>query len=300
MRLAGALWACCLCLYAGVGGSALTVPTLPHLRQRLSSALQSVREDAGDAVAGLLSPPDRLLAEAPIPEGERVFAIHGWRWHSRSVARDAGRLSAAAGEESRRADAGAAPEEAQRAIARLSAGVEFLWGFSWRGLRGIESELYFPWLRERLPAAARPRLDGFEEDRRAVESIGRELEELLRRCGATDGEEVGTSLQRISTLAQGFEERVRRLTVEQESYLVPLVAAYVRESEQKRFNMKVIASLGILKSRTFLVSFSETIKGDAAEEELFRKNIPRVARALVPRWRDQLYLPKTRCLEPLP
>eukprot|EP00965_Chrysotila_dentata_P039979 1327904-Pleurochrysis_carterae.AAC.4 len=40
----------------------------------------------------------------------------------------------------------------------------------------------------------------------------------------------------------------------------------------------------------------EVIAGNSAEERRFRQQVPAAARMMIPRWRRQLYLPKTECL----
>ena len=41
---------------------------------------------------------------------------------------------------------------------------------------------------------------------------------------------------------------------------------------------------------------AEAINGDDAELLQFKRQIPKVARMMLPRWRRKLYLPRTECL----
>lgn len=59
----------------------------------------------------------------------------------------------------------------------------------------------------------------------------------------------------------------------------------------------VISSLGIFKSRVHLVSMAEAVRGDATEETKFKNQIPGIAQAFLPRWREKLYRPLAVCLE---
>uniref|UniRef100_A0A7S1TYY3 Uncharacterized protein n=1 Tax=Phaeomonas parva TaxID=124430 RepID=A0A7S1TYY3_9STRA len=263
---------------------------------RRPASLQDTLEESARRYIGF----GDAMASAPVSLMERTFLIHGWRWHSRSVARDANRLQAAAKEEERAWKKGADQADLVASFERLEQGYDFLWNFSFTQLRAIEMDLYFPWLRKNLPRSVHPQLDAFERERREIETVGRKLgDEIGNGAKRANGRgDAGAALARVSSLASDLERRVLELTTTQEACFVPLVSAYVSAAEQRRFNFKVISSLGILKSRVFLVSFAETIKGDKGEEALYRENIPKVAQALVPRWRKQLYEPKTQCLEP--
>ena len=49
-------------------------------------------------------------------------------------------------------------------------------------------------------------------------------------------------------------------------------------------------------SRVHLCGMAEAINGDDAELLQFKRQIPKVARMMLPRWRRKLYLPRTECL----
>lgn len=42
---------------------------------------------------------------------------------------------------------------------------------------------------------------------------------------------------------------------------------------------------------------AEAIKDDPREWDFFQKQIPQVARVLIPIWKTRLYQPKTQCLD---
>jgi hypothetical protein len=60
---------------------------------------------------------------------------------------------------------------------------------------------------------------------------------------------------------------------------------------------QVIANLGLLDSRIHLVGMADAVMEDSSELENFKRQIPRIAQMLIPRWREKLYLPRARCLE---
>ena len=90
---------------------------------------------------------------------ERDFLINGWRWHSQSVLRDLGRFRRVAEQEL------SLISSSSSSSSRLPECFSFLWGFSWAALMRIESELFFPWLRQKLPEEAWAPLDKLDKDR---------------------------------------------------------------------------------------------------------------------------------------
>ena len=93
-----------------------------------------------------------------------------------------------------------------------------------------------------------------------------------------------------------IEQLAGRVYARTERTLVPGVAAYVPRPEQERFNDKVLKYLGVWPSRVHLCGMAEAINGDDAELLQFKRQIPKVARMMLPRWRRKLYLPRTECL----
>ena len=83
------------------------------------------------------------------------------------------------------------------------------------------------------------------------------------------------------------------------TFLVPAIALIVPESEQKSFNNKVLMSLGILDSRLHLVGMHEAVwkSNNSKEKELFKRAIPSIPQMMIPRWKRNLYEPRTKVLD---
>ncbi|GAB5037509.1 Hypothetical protein NocV09_08400020 [Nannochloropsis oceanica] len=245
-----------------------------------------------------------LLDKGPVPGPQREFLINGWRWHSRSVLRDVRRFKEVAKRERRELMTGV------EGPSRLPACYDFFWSFSWVALLKIESDIFYPFLRKTLPKDLRPVLDDLEEQGRQVATLGQRLGLVLQafRDPSSSPSSPPPSLPSSSSshlarlddalaLAGELEVRAEGLIDQQEEVLVPVVAAYLTGREQKKFNNKVIASLGIFNSRVHLVSMAEAVRGDAVEEMKFKGQIPGIAQALLGRWRERLYRPLAVCLE---
>lgn len=82
----------------------------------------------------------------------------------------------------------------------------------------------------------------------------------------------------------------------EETFLVPVVAQLVPDSEQKAFNNRVIRKLGILHSRLHLVSMHEAVQHDEAEQRLFQETIPAIPQMMIPRWKRLMYEPRVGIL----
>lgn len=84
-----------------------------------------------------------------------------------------------------------------------------------------------------------------------------------------------------------------------ESLIVPALSHVVPTKIQKSFNNKVLLSLGILESRLHLVGMHDAVweSGMDVEKKMFDSEIPYVARVMIERWRQSLYLPKAGALE---
>lgn len=109
------------------------------------------------------------------------FHIHGWRWHTSSLIREARRFCTLA----QRAQS-AQGEDALNSIAEaLQAAAEYVIGFNMKGLHRIEADLMFPWMREKLTkteSIPREASDGFdvamtqlENDRKQLTNIGESI-----------------------------------------------------------------------------------------------------------------------------
>lgn len=103
----------------------------------------------------------------------------------------------------------------------------------------------------------------------------------------------------IARDAAELEVVARSMMTTENSLLVPSVAAVVPEGEQKSFNNKVLRSLGILDSRLHLVGMHEAVweSNIAEEKEMFKKAIPSIPQRMIPRWKRNLYIPRTSVLD---
>ena len=85
----------------------------------------------------------------------------------------------------------------------------------------------------------------------------------------------------------------------QETLIVPAISRVVPSKVQKSFNNKVLLNLGILESRVHLVGMHDAVweSGMEVEKEKFQHEIPYVARMMIERWRQSLYVPKAGALD---
>ncbi|KAL7542736.1 hypothetical protein ACHAXR_012033 [Thalassiosira sp. AJA248-18] len=85
----------------------------------------------------------------------------------------------------------------------------------------------------------------------------------------------------------------------QETLIVPAIARVVSSKVQKSFNSKVLLNLGLLESRLHLVGMHDAVweSGIEAEKRKFEHEIPYVARMMIERWRQSLYIPKAGALD---
>jgi hypothetical protein len=227
------------------------------------------------------------------------FQIQGWRWHTKSLARDAGRLQKLAS------------KTELKSTKILKDACDFVVGFNMVGLHKIEATLFFPWMREKLTGGTRDKpelsagfasaMDALERDRKEVVSLGEKIsEKALLACDTNELESRRT--EAIADIANGSKELkniVQRMMLVEDTLLVPAIGAIVPIREQKSFNNKVLRRLGLLDSRLHLVGMYETVweDGDSKEKELFKQAIPGITRQIIPRWKRKLYEPKTYMME---
>lgn len=100
-----------------------------------------------------------------------VFHIQGWRWHTMSLLHEAERLHQLA---VRRSNDSTAVAQA----------IEYVVGFQMKALHKIETDLFFPWVRQKVQSknhhpevtsALNVLLDELEELRQSVETLGSQL-----------------------------------------------------------------------------------------------------------------------------
>lgn len=228
----------------------------------------------------------------------KQFEIQGWRWHTKSLVRDARRLHSLA------------MRTNLETVETLKDASDYVVGFNLMGLQKIESPLFFPWMREKLTTnLEKPQLnhafstamDVLESDRRVVARLGKRISQsALAACDTQLSQSLRSSA--ISDVAKHSEE-LREVTQKmislEDSYLAPAIGAVVPTREQKSFNNRVLRKLGILDSRLHLVGMYEAVweDGDSNEKELFEQAIPNFSRQMIPRWKRKLYQPKTFMLE---
>jgi hypothetical protein len=107
--------------------------------------------------------------------------------------------------------------------------------------------------------------------------------------------------QAIETVAEessSLENCARSMMERENTLLVPAIAYFVPESEQKSFNNKVLLNLGLLDSRLHLVGMHEAVweSDNSKEKELFKQAIPSIPQMMIPRWKRKLYEPKAHIL----
>jgi len=114
------------------------------------------------------------------------FHIHGWRWHTASLVREARRLCTLA----QRARAAATCGPSLDAITQaLSQAADYVVGFNMKGLHRIEADLMFPWMRNKLTnkdlSIPQDTIQGFatamtqlETDRETLVLLGRSIVRL--------------------------------------------------------------------------------------------------------------------------
>ena len=228
------------------------------------------------------------------------FHIQGWRWHTKSLVRDAGRLHRLA----LKSDVTNAET--------LKDATDFVVGFNLLGLHKIEETLFCPWMREKLTLVPKKELssafssvmDKLENDRQTVDHLGSSISQNVILACDTNQPESDRSNAIIEVAAQSaqLQHCARSMMYIEDKWLVPAIANIVPEREQKSFNNKVLLKLGLLDSRLHLVGMYDAIMEEDNDEsmkerELFQRAIPSISRKLIPRWNRKLYQPKTFMLE---
>eukprot|EP00526_Cylindrotheca_closterium_P017318 CAMPEP_0113641866 /NCGR_PEP_ID=MMETSP0017_2-20120614/21989_1 /TAXON_ID=2856 /ORGANISM="Cylindrotheca closterium" /LENGTH=309 /DNA_ID=CAMNT_0000553251 /DNA_START=19 /DNA_END=948 /DNA_ORIENTATION=+ /assembly_acc=CAM_ASM_000147 len=226
------------------------------------------------------------------------FHVHGWRWHTMSLVRDAGRLKMLAQRSSAKDD-----------CPPIKQAVDYVVGFNMKGLHKIEADLFFPWMRKKLTAVDQTDLaqafgsvmDQLENDRKKVAKLGESIQrQVSLLCDESKAPVLRTdAVIGIARDAEELETVARTMMETENSLLVPSVAQVVPEGEQKSFNNKVLRNLGILDSRLHLVGMHEAVweSNITEEKEMFKKAIPSIPQRLIPRWKRNLYIPRTNVLD---
>eukprot|EP00531_Pseudo-nitzschia_arenysensis_P018671 CAMPEP_0116151450 /NCGR_PEP_ID=MMETSP0329-20121206/20101_1 /TAXON_ID=697910 /ORGANISM="Pseudo-nitzschia arenysensis, Strain B593" /LENGTH=333 /DNA_ID=CAMNT_0003648059 /DNA_START=192 /DNA_END=1193 /DNA_ORIENTATION=+ len=229
----------------------------------------------------------------------RQFHVQGWRWHTKSLARDAGRLHKLA------------LKSNLETAETLKDASDYVVGFNMVGLHRVEGNLFFPWMREKLVHGSKNKpvlskgfssaMDALESDRRSVADLGSTIsKKALLACDtqASDSSR-NEAIAEVANDSAELQCLVERMISIEDKILVPAIGAMVKEREQKSFNNRVLRKLGLLDSRLHLVGMYETVweDNDSLEKELFKKAIPGFTQQLIPRWRRKLYQPRTSMME---
>lgn len=227
------------------------------------------------------------------------FHIQGWRWHTKSLARDVGRLHRLA------------LKTNAKTAETLKDGTDYVVGFNMMGLHKIETTLFFPWMREKLTDGLQEKLElsidfssamnALEADRRTVAQLGENIsKKVVLACDTKVGlSRRSNAIEEVADHLSDLQHLVHRMMFIEDTLLVPAVGAIVPAKEQKSFNNRVLLKLGLLDSRLHLVGMYEAVweDNDSIEKKLFQQAIPGMSRKMIPRWKRKLYQPKTYMME---
>lgn len=241
--------------------------------------------DTGPVVPSLST----LLDDGPVPVGDREFLINGWRWHTASVIRDLNRFEKVLIESKR----GKTDVERTLARERIMKGYMFVFDFNWKACMKVEREIFFPWLQTLLPSSSNYLFNDVYEKHDSIKRMSSNLRNTCMNFGWDDDKSYRTALG----LLRELKDCAIFIQNAQENVFVPFISAYVEKKDQEKFNNRVIRNLGLLDSQVHLVSMKEAINGNKKEENLFKNQIPYVARKLIPVWRKRLYQPRAKWLD---
>jgi hypothetical protein len=115
--------------------------------ERSSSVASALESTSRDAESTRIETCARDFEDIfPNPESLiHKFHIHGWRWHTLSLLRDFSRLEKLASRLSHSPSSSSIDTSST-----VSKAIHHVVGFSWKGLHRIESQVFFPWLRQKL------------------------------------------------------------------------------------------------------------------------------------------------------
>jgi len=264
------------------------------------SCTSEICRGGGDVVSSSTETIAKFLETVDSPG---KFFIQGWRWHTMAFQRDCGRLEKLALRLLRSSDEYDVDEKP------LEKASDYVIDFNMKGLHRIENDLFFPWLQkqltqvtdETLSEAFSVLIDKLNDDRRKIVQLGIAVKDQAKITSNSNISESKRSeaIGRVAQLSASLTSKTRGVLELEEKFLVPAVAALVSESDQKSFNNKVIVKLGILDSRLHLVGMYDAVQelDDKSERELFKEAIPYIPRAMIPRWRRNLYNPQASVLD---
>jgi len=271
-----------------------------------------------------------VIDDGPVPISEREFIVNGWRWHTMSVLRDLSRFRAVVGslqskfkEKHKKSLDGHLSENELlnvqlQQVNKVISCFDFVCGFNWKALIKVETKIFFPWLRELLPKHVDYLLSDYGTEHKYIEKrflimqgrcLAYETKLKKRESGSKSGsgtteEQTAVFLEHLAFLYHvdemlvDMQQAALRVQSLQQGVFVPFVAAYVKTKTQEAFNNKVVTNLGLLDSQIHLVSMCDAISHDDVERNLWKLQIPKIARSVLPLWRKRLYRPRTKnCFE---
>lgn len=148
---------------------------------------------------------ESLLVKGIVPKQSRVFLINGWRWHTMSVIRDIERFAKLA-EVSQHSSS----SKRQEYIDRLYPAYRFAFLFNWRSLRQVEREIFFPWLKLKLPAFAEQEVAKIAHFHDEVQTLCDQLNSAVIAAAQTSTssslEKVQDRLYDLATRARAIQE----------------------------------------------------------------------------------------------
>lgn len=105
-------------------------------------------------------------------------------------------------------------------------------------------------------------------------------------------------LEEVSSAAADIARCALSMLKVEDGLLVPTIARFVSDKEQRQLNDRVIRSLGVWDSRLHLVGMHEAVweLNDDHEKQMFRKSIPSIPQRMLPRWKRLLYEPRAGVL----
>jgi hypothetical protein len=268
------------------------------------------------------------------------FYIQGWRWHTMSLIREAGKLQRLAENMLKtQSTASAASKLSLEPGKALHQASDYIVNFNMKGLHRIEMDLFFPWAIKKVSDAVmdndvalafRNMMEQLQQDQKTLVSLGDSLlvssvdcimcffsmppcahylfpslsvkMDTSRMAKLTSGSTPTRELQRVATTSAAIAGCARSMLQREDAYLVPTIAALVPAKEQKSFNDKVIRNLGLLDSRLYLVGMYQALQDlkDPKELQVFDESIPIIARKMIPWWKRKLYDPRVGSALELP
>lgn len=270
------------------------------LKLAISSITSESKYSSRDS-ANFVNDIERIIADGPIPVSERQFLINGWRWHTSSALRDLQRYTAVLehvenGYSSHAENTSNKSDGITNYKDRVDACYKFVCGYNLKGLMKIESELFFPWLKEMLPPAAIPLMSELTQEQSDAKILSSQIGQLCVELSGRIDDDL-SAIRQINSKLKAIRKSYLKIQSVQETVFVPYIKAFIPKKEQERFNRKVIATLGMLQAQVHLVGMVEAIKDQPHEMSMLRSQIPSLAQATLSIWKKRLYDPKTACLK---